>query len=1142
MASATSSAAPDVSSLRAAALLTLKSKRRPRRAPLAQVRRTSPDRPDDGSSVTATRRGPPSPELNYGSDEGLADAEGSTEEDEPLGGEKEEGEISDDEIAPPKDTVPMDIDTEPLPGLISPSAMQPKDGGNNESVPVLQPLNIPSQASSLLLNVDPTTPVSSPRTGTVINSHSQAPSLAKSTGHPPMSAPLSGKLSKSHPTDRPLTDKPSSPPLHMPMAPSKPLDASVPAFIPASISDEIPRFTSSHSQSSDIDRRHQSEKTFMGKSSNSRFLQARQSVVSLSHDERHRPSLVVSPSHARPALDMTADEFLEAKSIILDLLGWGVPADYFMDCGLTREALFYAFSELNLKLPVNFNAEGIIPYGPPPEYVTASVLTKPTLQDPSRQQVQASQGNKLVEQPSKSSVVPDAYTSSSRRVSAGNSSGSIKLGVHVVSPAHPLPPRPKSTTPHSSPTDLPTTAHTNGHLFSSRNGFISNEGSLNPGLSGEQAGSQLSFPPSKSTGPVYINDTPTHGYSGNLDEIETLRRKELLARKAVLASLRPKTNSFTGQNKASLATSVSGSRPPTVRSPRPLPVPLATVDDFLKSITSETGPSDDSSKHVQTKSLELMDVDSKVSIQDSFLQDSRGATSSSMQYAFPFSASSSGDSQSMSNQQTMLPPRKHSTRRPVASDFVDDAVRDNPYANSFGYNTSGSLNSNGLNRGLSSTPSFSNLTSSRKLIIDFSDSEGDDCMEGIVDDGTEDSARPSSRAASHQPLLSQTGGHLSSSGTPEPIHPPVPPLATMNATPEEVLLQKEEEIKKMKQKIAEREKNRLKKLASQSKSLTPPPLIVSPPPEAPVKDIEEEESDLVDMPDIQSTMGDLKQDTTVQSEEAFTVPANGIILEEEDTVKNDILPADASIRDISHTPTPISTGTPTSETNEAGFGDQGNIDCRSWARTSGKRRSGFTALKRFCLVDEELDLSVNTSEVARFSLTESSERVDASLQATNITGQTKLYFSTYQSPLSPFASFRSASVSDAFKTVDTSSSSSLTFPLLSLSVDRSVLQQLPALLGPLKQGAILKLDPKRTICQFEIPGAGNCRDSSCPSVHLRAFEPTDEETARYLAKALPAPQPSAQDIKAALGRVRASKQDQDFDTRVSETLLQLGVR
>ena len=40
---------------------------------------------------------------------------------------------------------------------------------------------------------------------------------------------------------------------------------------------------------------------------------------------------------------------MEAKSTMLDLLGWGVPSEYFINCGLTREAIYYAFTEMNLK-------------------------------------------------------------------------------------------------------------------------------------------------------------------------------------------------------------------------------------------------------------------------------------------------------------------------------------------------------------------------------------------------------------------------------------------------------------------------------------------------------------------------------------------------------------------------------------------------------------------------------------------------------------------------------------------------------------------------------------------------------------------------------------------------------------------------
>jgi hypothetical protein len=121
------------------------------------------------------------------------------------------------------------------------------------------------------------------------------------------------------------------------------------------------------------------------------------------------------------------------------------------------------------------------------------------------------------------------------------------------------------------------------------------------------------------------------------------------------------------------------------------------------------------------------------------------------------------------------------------------------------------------------------------------------------------------------------------------------------------------------------------------------------------------------------------------------------------------------------------------------------------------------------------------------------ERVDASLQATSEQA-TSRRFSPYNSPLSPFVSFRLTSQLDSISTVDSFLSSAWTSSLPSLSLDTPVSQQLYTLLRPLKEGTLLKLDPKRAICQFEIPGAGRCRDATCPNVHLRAFDPNGKFT------------------------------------------------
>ncbi|OBZ68743.1 hypothetical protein A0H81_11119 [Grifola frondosa] len=74
----------------------------------------------------------------------------------------------------------------------------------------------------------------------------------------------------------------------------------------------------------------------------------------------------VDPSHVRPGLALTQAQYDTAKDIVLDLLGWGVPPEYLISCGLSREVVYYVFVELNLRLPANLDISGIPPYGPPP--------------------------------------------------------------------------------------------------------------------------------------------------------------------------------------------------------------------------------------------------------------------------------------------------------------------------------------------------------------------------------------------------------------------------------------------------------------------------------------------------------------------------------------------------------------------------------------------------------------------------------------------------------------------------------------------------------------------------------------------------------------------------------------------------------
>ena len=70
---------------------------------------------------------------------------------------------------------------------------------------------------------------------------------------------------------------------------------------------------------------------------------------------------------------MTQKQYDTAKEVILDILGYGVPPEYLIDCGISQEIIYYVFTELNLRLPNNLDTAGIPSYPPPPD-VLASIL------------------------------------------------------------------------------------------------------------------------------------------------------------------------------------------------------------------------------------------------------------------------------------------------------------------------------------------------------------------------------------------------------------------------------------------------------------------------------------------------------------------------------------------------------------------------------------------------------------------------------------------------------------------------------------------------------------------------------------------------------------------------------------------------
>ncbi|KAI0632427.1 hypothetical protein C8Q77DRAFT_1125678 [Trametes polyzona] len=103
-------------------------------------------------------------------------------------------------------------------------------------------------------------------------------------------------------------------------------------------------------------------------------------------------------------------------------------------------------------------------------------------------------------------------------------------------------------------------------------------------------------------------------------------------------------------------------------------------------------------------------------------------------------------------------------------------------------------------------------------------------------------------------------------------------------------------------------------------------------------------------------------------------------------------------------------------------------------------------------------------------------------------------------------------------------------------------------LGPLKEMAVQKYlsSGSGRICQYEVPGGGECRDKNCEDVHLSRIslvEPSDEDTAQYLCTSLPAgPRYGVKAFRDALDVARLRHPTMPFDERVQEAVAALGLR
>lgn len=452
---------------------------------------------------------------------------------------------------------------------------------------------------------------------------------------------------------------------------------------------------------------------------------------------------------------MTQEQYDIAKDIVLDLLGWGVPPDYLLDCGLSRQIVYYVFTELNLRLPSNLETSDLVPY-PTPE-VLALVPASPSLS-----------------------------TRSHRSLSAA------------------MPPP-------------------------------SSGGSFGDRSVPDQADSTMSSP---SRSPK-VKIEPTSPSRGDLSlfAIEQQRRQELLARKAAIASRRTRHGDHMSDRDLGYVT-----------------IPTQFVDDFLKTIESArpTSPDEGDPGTPRMRGPESMDVDEPIprlmdSPKDAFppgppsprtaSSDSTGTganspTTDAPGLSEPLKDTECRDRPSASraspdmvvdepvlNKQASLDtdggnPYRRGSKRPVAADFVDFDFGPGASRSHMGGGHSFTGYANGGSQLLRrKTGSFAGVSGMRRCVIELSDSEedGDGKLLGYSANGNgreySPAAHPSRPAPTVTPPITSSSG---SGGT-----------STSTGAVPWALMAKEEEIKKMRQLIAEREEMRSRKLAAMSGKLAP---------------------------------------------------------------------------------------------------------------------------------------------------------------------------------------------------------------------------------------------------------------------------------------------------------------------------------
>ncbi|RDB18050.1 hypothetical protein Hypma_000728 [Hypsizygus marmoreus] len=805
----------------------------------------------------------------------------------------------------------------------------------------------------------------------------------------------------------------------------------------------------------------------------------------------------VDINHVRPGLALTQSQYDTAKDLVLDLLGWGVPPEYLVDCGLTREMVFYIFHELNLRLPQNLDVTGLAPYTP-----------------------------------SVSAIVE-------------------RQAVALMPP--PPPPATRQSLSHPS---LPLKPQVQGLT-------------LSPTVA------KASTPTDVTSKVVVQADSPRTPISGNLHDMEQQRRQELLARKAAIASRKSKQQAS--------AAAASTSSPPPTSSPHPMTInagyqdvemaiPTETVDDFLKSIESTSAPTSGPSSEPPQSSADDMEIDEIPGLGGaqeyhqlpsrpidtlplSHGEDNKNSPepapspspSAQSSHEYPPSSTESTSTTFMQPSAPATPGlpemqaiQRRGAKRPVAADFVDFETGTRPRSNgSVSY-----FNGTFHHRRKVGT-NFATIGGSMKCVIDLSDSEGEGDRDVVMRDGShrEGLTRRSINASPvpSRPMvtaLTSSGGW----GTP-PLSAGIPTALGGTMSPA-ALVEKETEIRTLREQIAEKEQRRLQKL-TMTKSAS---------------SVNTDKSASTSLAVKQEEIGlSLSTDDGASSQRPNQ---GGLSSRPEEGRSTDSAAATSANVSVSSSPSALTHATPTDNANDNGLPDDANATTMAQNGEQVVTANGRHTQVVQGPVSDSLNTSINGSVDVDSALSSSTQVLPATTtsalrrpagnqdqsedSAMSLEDQHDQEFATYDSPFqwypllgsrprpmyttsfpasSPLSSFPSLSSSSSsipsfsslssFAVPSSSSASSLSISPSATTSDYSVHTTTFALpnLKPLKLATASKLlDPSKRICQYEVPGGGVCRDVGCEDVHLSRIaghggsggvQPSDQDTAEYLVNTLP---------------------------------------